>query len=170
MLGKLRESLHRAQQRMVKQANSGRRDVQYAVNDWVYLKLRPYRQSTLGKHTHPKLAPRFVGPFQALAKVGSVAYRLALPPEVGIHPVFHVSMLWKAVGTNFPVLQIPPSLAPNLTIVITLMAVLGLRQSVDGLDIAEVLIQWTNSLSEDATWEQPDSIISQFVLIQEKNA
>ena len=43
-----------------------------------------------------KLSPRFVGPFEILDRVGTVAYRLALPPSMtGVHEVFHVSMLRK---------------------------------------------------------------------------
>ena len=43
-----------------------------------------------------KLSPRFIGPFEVLEKVGTVAYRLALPPSMsGVHEVFHVSMLPK---------------------------------------------------------------------------
>ena len=43
-----------------------------------------------------KLSPRFIGPFEILEKVGTVAYWLALPPSMsGVHKVFHVSMLWK---------------------------------------------------------------------------
>ena len=41
-----------------------------------------------------KLSPRFIGPFEILERVGTVAYRLALPPSMsGVHEVFHVSML-----------------------------------------------------------------------------
>ena len=41
-----------------------------------------------------KLSPRFIGPFEILEMVGTVAYRLALPPSMsGVHEVFHVSML-----------------------------------------------------------------------------
>ena len=43
-----------------------------------------------------KLSPRFIRPFEILKRIGSVAYRLALPPSMsGIHEVFHVSMLRK---------------------------------------------------------------------------
>ena len=41
-----------------------------------------------------KLSPRFIGPYDVIERVGPVAYRLALPPELDrIHNVFHVSML-----------------------------------------------------------------------------
>ena len=43
-----------------------------------------------------KLSPRFIGPFEILERVGTVAYRVALPPSMeGVHEVFHVSMLRK---------------------------------------------------------------------------
>ena len=43
-----------------------------------------------------KLPPRFIGPFEILERIGTVAYRLALPPSMlGVHEVFHVSMLRK---------------------------------------------------------------------------
>ena len=43
-----------------------------------------------------KLSPRFIGPFEILERIGIVAYRLALPPNMScVHEVFHVSMLWK---------------------------------------------------------------------------
>ena len=43
-----------------------------------------------------KLSPRFIGPFEILKRVGTVAYQLALPPSMsGVHEVFHVSILRK---------------------------------------------------------------------------
>ena len=43
-----------------------------------------------------KLSPRLIGPFEILERVGTVAYRLALPPSMsGVHEVLHVSMLRK---------------------------------------------------------------------------
>ena len=41
-----------------------------------------------------KLSSRFFGPFEILERVGTIAYQLALPPSMlGVHEVFHVSML-----------------------------------------------------------------------------
>ena len=40
------------------------------------------------------LSPRFISPYEILERVGPIAYRLALPPELAkLHNVFHVSML-----------------------------------------------------------------------------
>ena len=45
-----------------------------------------------------KLNSRYIGPFEILERVGSLAYRLALPPQLsGVHNVFHVLMLRKYV-------------------------------------------------------------------------
>ena len=53
-----------------------------------------------------KLAPRYIRPFEILSKVGEVAYRLVLPPELSrIHLVFHVSMLRKYISNSLHILQ-----------------------------------------------------------------
>ncbi|GJU03324.1 putative reverse transcriptase domain-containing protein [Tanacetum coccineum] len=53
-----------------------------------------------------KLAPRFVGPFEIIEKVGHVAYRLDLPDELnGAHDTFHVSNLKKCLAN--PTLKVP---------------------------------------------------------------
>ena len=43
-----------------------------------------------------KLSPRFIGPFEILERVDTIAYRFALLSSMsGVHEVFHVSMLWR---------------------------------------------------------------------------
>jgi len=46
--------------------------------------------------TTGKLSPRYIGPFDIIAQVSSLAYRLQLRESMkGVHNVFHVSMLKK---------------------------------------------------------------------------
>ena len=54
-----------------------------------------------------KLSPRYVGPFQITARVGLVAYQLALPPKLAfVHDVFHVSMLRKSEPDPTAIVQL----------------------------------------------------------------
>ena len=77
----LKEALIQAQSRMKFYADSKRTEREFTVGDWVYLRLQPYRQATEALCRNLKLAPRFFGQFQVLARIGSVAYRLQLPPS-----------------------------------------------------------------------------------------
>lgn len=70
-LNALKEHLRVAQNRMKKQADQLRREVEFEVGDEVSLKLRPYRQRSLAKKRCEKLAPNFFGPYRILEKKGS---------------------------------------------------------------------------------------------------
>ena len=70
-----------------------RRPLEFEVGDHVFLKVMPKR-GVVRFDKHGKLSPRFIRPFEILERVGTVAYRLALPPSMsGVHEVFHVSIL-----------------------------------------------------------------------------
>ena len=70
-----------------------RRPLEFEVGDHVFLKVMPKRE-VVRFSKRGKLSPRFIGPFEILKRVGTVAYQLALPPIMsGVHEVFHVSML-----------------------------------------------------------------------------
>nr|XP_033510252.1 uncharacterized protein LOC117275025 [Nicotiana tomentosiformis] len=53
-----------------------------------------------------KLGRRYIGPYQVLKRVGSIAYRVELLESARIHSVFYISMLKRCVGT--PDQQVTP--------------------------------------------------------------
>ena len=74
-----------------------RRPLEFQVGDSVFLKAAPLKGvMRFGKKG--KLSPRYVGPFKIIKRIGKVAYRLTLSPDLSaVHNVFHVSMLKKYV-------------------------------------------------------------------------
>ena len=97
---------------MIQQAYRKRCEKNFEVNQWVYLKLQPYRQLSVKNIKSHKLAKRYYGPFRIVCRIGVVAYELELPPSARIHPVFHVSLLKACHGD--PDVQIYP-LPPHAT-------------------------------------------------------
>ena len=86
-----------AQSRQKSYSDKRRRELSFEVGDFVYLKVSPIR-GTRRFQVHGKLAPRYIGPYKVLKRVGAVAYRIQLPEEMSdIHPVFHVSQLRKCL-------------------------------------------------------------------------
>ncbi|XP_076940146.1 uncharacterized protein LOC143609213 [Bidens hawaiensis] len=144
-------------------ADSHRRDIQFQVGDWVYVKVQPYRQNSIRLKRHHKLGRRYFGPFKVVARIGPVAYKLALPIEAQIHNVFHVSMLRKCIGQ--PDQQITPLdlVDTNATLVLQPAVILG-RCIIQRADqsITQYQVQWEGLSTSDSTWEDRDSLLQTF--------
>ena len=150
-----------AQNRIKQQADKKHTDRQFNVGDLVYVKLQPYRQTTVANKRCLKLSAKFFGPYQILDKVGEVAYKLALPIGARVHPVFHVSQLKKYIGeartqSDLPLLDETRSLIKEPVAILDRRLV-----KKHGKAISEVLIQWRNTFPEDSTWES-------FALLQQQ--
>ncbi|GJY95070.1 putative reverse transcriptase domain-containing protein [Tanacetum coccineum] len=104
-ISQIKDRLKAARDRHKSYAVKRRKPLEFSVGDYVLLKVSPYKGVVrFGKKR--KLAPRFVGPFEIVEKVGPVAYRLDLPEELnGVHDTFDVSSLKKCLAD--PTLQVP---------------------------------------------------------------
>ncbi|GJY58864.1 hypothetical protein Tco_0458756 [Tanacetum coccineum] len=91
----IKEKLKAARDRQKSYADNRLEPLEFEVGDRVMLKVSPWKGDIrFGKKG--KLAPRYVGPFEILERIGPVAYRLRLHEELsGVHDTFHVSNLKK---------------------------------------------------------------------------
>jgi len=108
-----------------------------------------------------KLSPRYIGPYEILDRIGSVAYKLALPPRLSaVHPVFHVSMLRRYVRDNSHKIQPEDvELDENLTYEEGPISILDRQmRQLRSKKIASVKVLWRNHPTEEATWESEADI------------
>ncbi|XP_071917995.1 uncharacterized protein [Coffea arabica] len=136
---------------------------EFEVGDWVYLRLQPYRQSSVAIRSNTKLSVKYYGPYMVEEKIGKVAYRLRLLASSKIHPVFHVSLLKKKIGDQIsPVLQLLDIDAKG-NLRLEPIAVLD-RRIVKKRNVVTVqwLVHWWGTDPAEATWEDAEEIERQF--------
>ena len=63
-----------AQNHMKKQADQGHSERQFAEGDKVFLRLQPYKQTSLKAEHCQKLVPKFYGPYTVLKHVIHITY------------------------------------------------------------------------------------------------
>ena len=128
-------------QNQMKQVDQHRSETNFEVGDQVFLRLQPYKQISMKQQKkNNKLSPRYYGPYQIMQKIGSIAYKLELPPTTKIHPFFHVSCLKKVIGKNIPTQIVLPELGE------------------EGIIFLEPRVHSSN-MHEEATWEDDEKAI-----------
>nr|GEZ72003.1 hypothetical protein [Tanacetum cinerariifolium] len=155
----LRQSLLKAQNCMKQQADKHQTERVFKPGSWVYLKLQPYMKNLLRVHKHSKLTPKYFGPFLIVEKVGAVAYRLDLPSDALIYPVFHVSLLKEADGSPTKIIPISEEARFCLWPSVILDRKLVKRKNRAAM---KVLVQWKDQSEQDATWEFLDELQLRF--------
>ena len=86
----IREKMKASQSRQKSYHDKRRNDLEFQEGDHVFFRVTPV--TGVGRALKSKkLTPRFIGPYQISDRVGNVAYRVALPPNLSnLHYVFHV--------------------------------------------------------------------------------
>jgi hypothetical protein len=103
-----------------------------------------------------KLAPRYIGLFLVLVRLGNVAYHLELPPTLaGVHNMFHVFQLKKCLKP--PMEAIVDDVAPidaDMSYPEHPVKVLGQQYRVTRhRAIRFYKVQWSSLSKKEATWE-----------------
>ncbi|GJR54792.1 putative reverse transcriptase domain-containing protein [Tanacetum coccineum] len=154
----IKERLKTARSRQKSYADKRRKPLEFEVGDRVLLKVSPWKGVVrFGKKG--KLAPRYVGPFEIIERVGPVAYRLKLPQELScVHDTFHVSNLKKCLAE--PDVQVPLDeieIDENLRFVEEPLEIV--ERDVKKLKrrrIPLVKVRWNSRQGAEYTWERED--------------
>ncbi|GKD11936.1 putative reverse transcriptase domain-containing protein [Tanacetum coccineum] len=115
-----------------------------------------------------KLAPRFVGPFKIIEKVGHIAYRLDLPEELnGVHNTFYVLNLKKCLAD--PTLKVPLGeirVDAKLNFVEEPVEILEREfKKLKHNRIAIVKVWWNSKRGPELTWEREDQMKLKYLLL-----
>ena len=160
----IRERLKVATDRHKSYAEMKRKYIRYEVGKKVFLKVSPWKKvMRYGKKG--KFSPRFIGPYEVINKVGPVAYRLTLPPDLeNIHNVFHVSMLIRYRSDPSHVVSSETiELKPNLTYEEEPVEILAREvKELQNKRITLVKVLWRNHKTEEAIWESEDTMQQQY--------
>lgn len=153
-----------AQDREKSYADRKPRDLEFSIGDHVWLRVMPMK-GVRRFGVSVKLSPRYVRPFEILDQIGSLAYRLALPPQLtGVHDVFHISTLCKYVLDpqhiiNYHALKIQE----DGTYEEVPIGILDQKEKVlRNRSISYVKMQWQRHGIKEATWELEDDMKQSF--------
>ena len=107
-----------------------------------------------------KLSPRFIRLLKFLERIGSVAYKLTLPPSLSsVHDVFHVSMLRKYIADPTHVIDYKPlEIEENLSYQEKPIKILAREvKALRNINIGFVKVLWRNHQIEEAIWERGEN-------------
>jgi len=156
MFASLKKKMIKAKETMKRFADNHRRDISFKVGDWVLVKLRPHRQTSVKGESYSKLAKCFYGPYQILERIGNVAYKIKFPDNSHIHPVFHCSLLKPcpySLATAFKGVELPPTTVNDYPI-ISLLVILDSKWEHSEPEVQlMVLVHWEGLSLDDTSWE-----------------
>ncbi|GJX37594.1 putative reverse transcriptase domain-containing protein [Tanacetum coccineum] len=160
----IKEKLKAARDRQKSYADNRRKPLEFEVGDRVMLKVSPWK-GVIHFGKKGKLAPRYVGPFEILERIGPIAYRLRLPKELsGVHDTFHVSNLKKCLADAS--LHVPlGEIKVDKTLCFVEEPVEIIDREVKSLKrskIALVKVRWNSKHGPEFTWEREDYMNSTY--------
>ena len=159
-VGMIRKHLLTAQSQQKSYADVQRRPLEFKAGDHVFLKVMPKR-GVIRFGKGGKMSPRYIGPFEVLEKVGTVAYWLTLPPSLSsVHEVFHISMLLKYTPDPTHIVDWGELVVDaDGTFEEGPVRIMDRKKQVlRGKIVRLVKVLWQHRGVEEATWEREDTV------------
>ncbi|KAF5816849.1 putative nucleotidyltransferase, Ribonuclease H [Helianthus annuus] len=161
---KVRDNLQTAKNRQKSYADLKCKPLDFQVGDRVLLKVSPWK-GVIRFGKKGKLAPRYVGPFKIVERIGKVAYRLELPPELGnVHPTFHVSNLKRCLADENLHISLD-EIRVDETLKFVKKPVEIMEREVKWLKrkrIPLVKVRWESKRGPEFTWEREDQMKAKY--------
>jgi hypothetical protein len=160
----IKKRMSAAQCRQKSYVDNRRRPLEFEVGDRVFLNVSPMR-GVLRFEKKGKLSFRFVRSFEITHRVGRLAYRIALPPDlVKTHDVFHVSMLRKYIANPDVIIEYEPlKIHKGLTYVEESVKIEDKKEQVlRNKMIPIVKVLWLSHEVEEASWKAEHDMRSRY--------
>ncbi|GJV89963.1 putative reverse transcriptase domain-containing protein [Tanacetum coccineum] len=160
----IKERLKTAIDRKKNYVDKRRKPLEFNIGDRVLLKVSSWK-GVVRFGRKGKLAPRYVGPFEIIERIGLVAYRLRLPQELRcIHDTFHVSNLKKYLADTS--LQVPLEeikINEKLHFVEELVEIVDHKvKKLKQIRIPLIKVCWNYKRGAELTWERKDQFKSKY--------
>ncbi|GKD89301.1 putative reverse transcriptase domain-containing protein, partial [Tanacetum coccineum] len=168
----IKEKLKAARDRQKSYADNRRKPLEFEVGDQVLLKVSPWK-GVMHFGKKGKLAPRYVGPFEILERIGPVAYRLRLPKELSeVHDTFHVSNLKKCLAdANLHVPLDEIKIDKTLHFVEEPVEIMDCEvKTLKRSKILIVKVRWNSKRGPEFTWEREDHMKARYPQLFVANA
>jgi len=160
----IQEKMKASQSRQKSYHDKRRKDLEFQEGDHVFLRVTP--MTVVGRALKSKkLTPRFIGPYQISERIGTVAYRVGLPPHLSnLHDVFHVSQLRKYVPDPSHVIQSDDvQVRDNLTVETLPVRIDDQKvKTLRGKEIPLVRVVWDGATGESLTWELESKMLESY--------
>ncbi|GJW14725.1 reverse transcriptase domain-containing protein [Tanacetum coccineum] len=160
----IKEKLKATRDRQKSYADNRRKPLEFEVGDQVLLKVSPWK-GVIHFGKKGKLAPRYVGPFEILERIGPVAYRLRLPEKLSsVHDTFHVLNLKKCLADgNLHVPLDEIKVDKTLRFVEEPVEIMDCEvKSLKRSKIPIVKVYWNSKHSPEFTWEHEDHMRAKY--------
>jgi hypothetical protein len=163
-IAKIWENVRIAQSRQKSYTDKRRWELEFEVGDHVYLKVSLIH-GTRRFHVHEKLAPRYIGLYPIIKRIGTMAYKIKLPKQLSdVHNVFLVSQLRKCL--RVPEEQVVPDtldLQDDLRyqeVPVRILDTMTQRTRTQAFKLCKV--QWSRHSEAEATWEREGTLKEEF--------